>query len=1030
MLIEARFLQDDINCYRVVDDTGMKYNVTFRGLYDTDLLDQMKNAGFKILDYHGHILTPEGIAIEDIALSENVLNESEINMMKELDSFALSEAEATSYFARDVQRDLVQLKKPVVTINTREELIDYLNKYIVLSRSKLADDDCLPLNSFVNPDALFTLEEIQTDARVQYYMEIIERRRILKSYNAYLKLIDFLKQQGCLSEPFSADDVKKAYLSWGICGVKTMITHMSDKMGVTNSIYDFNDDSSKVSGNTVYNLMDKKGQIISRDGTYDIADIDNFESLDIRPMSENEYYDKLHKARSWETEYQVIRCLEIRGKTRTLMSLVDDSGITYKAKFDHNTFIVTTSRGNVLVQRYIAIRVYNGVVMPIDRILTKEDYEEWCACSAKAHDLVEANTLKSDVSSSYELLTKEGLHKKAVVEYMARRVEEDRQLNNGFDPDVPLSSAADMYSGNIAPEYIRKYNPSDMPWETIDELVDIMLATKDEMEANKEYLVVDESNAATKFLSKDEIALRPVEQLEFAKDVLNGDVSIDQFEAGRLADGKVDYILLSEFLRLCYKQLGAGKTITDFLMHLDEYSEFVDFGSVFTKRVRAYWGAVNDTAYINNLRATEAVTAVYVTNVFREISNGTPDSQRHYAFECVSMDLSSKKHNPAVALQRRLAEIIAETIDSMGLEYKLREALKMEKESLALDLMFRLALDSNVVQEVKGATTVVKLQHALRSERVELNVELTNSMIDEIKNPAFFIVTYCKLSDWCRFDFANGYARLYCLNAAITPWRVVPKPGFKLNSYNFPINYLSNKSYERIDAALRADCDSKHGKVAVLKGISNAVLIPDSGTNIDVTYTLDDMEIYLQNTMFLETMDQYFSRFNLQNKEAIAKGIVLKRMRTKSDVVFENFADRYSSDYMSADVDEYVAATPDNQKLWTRSVDVLPLDGYARDNTITANKNVVDHFDINTEAYADVIRWPELLHGEFHPKAILLVFGTKLLCATDKGQLTRDLEDISREDCEKLVEKGIFYKLSAREYLISAGNGTFKVEVR
>ena len=62
--------------------------------------------------------------------------------------------------------------------------------------------------------------------------------------------------------------------------------------------------------------------------------------------------------------------------------------------------------------------------------------------------------------------------------------------------------------------------------------------------------------------------------------------------------------------------------------------------------------------------------------------------------------------------------------------------------------------------------------------------------------------------------------------------------------------------------------------------------------------------------------------------------------------------------------------------------------------------------------------------------AVVTIMGTKVLIVTSKGSVTRDLQSISLEDCEKLVEKGIFYRLSAREFLVKATIGNYKVGVR
>ena len=142
MQIKERFQVNGKNCYKVLDDTGLEYELTFRGLYSSELLDEMKAAGYQVLDYYGHIVTPDGVSIEDIALSDCTLSVAEIDAMESMDDFAVTEAEATAYFTRETERTLVELRKPAeVKIKTREELIKYLVNYSLLIRNNLGDED-------------------------------------------------------------------------------------------------------------------------------------------------------------------------------------------------------------------------------------------------------------------------------------------------------------------------------------------------------------------------------------------------------------------------------------------------------------------------------------------------------------------------------------------------------------------------------------------------------------------------------------------------------------------------------------------------------------------------------------------------------------------------------------------------------------------------------------------------------------------------------------------------------------------------
>lgn len=1033
MQIKERFQCDGKNCYKIEDNTGMETFLTYRGLYAVEYLDQMKADGYKILDYHGHIVTPEGMSIEDIALSDNTLSVAEIDAMEGLDDFAVSESEATSYFSRDFKQVVVELRQSENKIKTREELIKYLINYNKAIRNNLAIEDCLPLNSFVSQDALFTLEEIQTDSQVSYYMDIVAKRRELRSYEAYKKLIRFLQDEGVLGENYTADDVKRAYLSWGVCGVKSMFTKLEDKAGIKTNIFMHGNDASYKGGRMHKNLLCPTGEIISLSGKVPamLTDEECNES-EIQPAEYRQYLVNYRDSNKWTTNYKCIECWEPNYRTRTVGSMIDDSGVSYTMLLDTDTIVIRTNSGNVIIQPYLKIKTYNEVKLPIDYILTEKEYDDWCKCSAKAHDIVESKTLHSDVESTYELLSKEGLPDKDIIQYMARRINENPDLNNLFDATLDLSSAEELYSGEIPQHYIKKYNPNDLPYDTRNELIDIMIETKADLEAQNKYLVIDETSAIAKFQSQEEAKLRPVEQLEFARDVLNGRVNIDHLARGKQLDGNVEYIQLVEFLKLCYNVFGNGKSLDEFLLHITESKDDIDLDTVFTVRDSAYWGAVRDTAELNAMRARECVNAIYVDHVYREISREPAEKQRHYAFDCISLKLDSKKTNISVKLQNKLTEIITEAVKKMPIHYILKEALCTEANHIALKLMFRAAYDNTleVVQNTSDSNMVdIKFKHKIREEVVDFNLAVSRDVFMEMLSKVNYSVEYCKLSDWCRFSFLYGAPKLYCLNANITPWEVIPKEGVLLKSYNFPINYISEKVYnESIPEAVRLACNEVEGKVSVLR--KNPMLIRDDPAALDVVYTLENSEMYLQNMNFAESMDKYYDRFILSDREAKKNGKLVYKIRNKSDIFFKSYANNYSSKYISDDEDVYIDFSEDLSRAWFSSVDVLELGQSIKTNQIEMGKNRIDRFDINTEAFTDVLRWPELLKGSFNLKdTVVVAMGTKVMIVTQKGSLTRDLQSISIEDCQALVEKGIFYQLSAREFLVRTTSYDFKVEV-
>lgn len=132
-----------------------------------------------------------------------------------------------------------------------------------------------------------------------------------------------------------------------------------------------------------------------------------------------------------------------------------------------------------------------------------------------------------------------------------------------------------------------------------------------------------------------------------------------------------------------------------------------------------------------------------------------------------------------MAIQNELAEHIKEAVSRTNFDYRLKEALTIEAAHIALQIMFHAAFDSNfeaTYTDVPGIIRV-RVDHQLRVEKVSLLVDIPQELFNELFDTSNFSEEICTLSDWCRMSFSYGIPRMYCLNANITPWRVIPRDG-------------------------------------------------------------------------------------------------------------------------------------------------------------------------------------------------------------------------------------------------------------
>lgn len=96
-------------------------------------------------------------------------------------------------------------------ITTREQFITYLDSI----KDGVPDEDYMPLNFIVHPNARFSIDEYLKN---HTYANIINSRRKL-SYTRYKRLCGFLKQHG-MPAKFNDVDFLRAYLQWGVDGVQ------------------------------------------------------------------------------------------------------------------------------------------------------------------------------------------------------------------------------------------------------------------------------------------------------------------------------------------------------------------------------------------------------------------------------------------------------------------------------------------------------------------------------------------------------------------------------------------------------------------------------------------------------------------------------------------------------------------------------------------------------------------------------------------------------------------------------------------
>jgi len=1042
MKIVNRFLLNGNKNGYTVENDGIELNVTELGLYEAETLEGLCKEGYKIVGYYGNIITPEGISIKDLEPVPFTGNEAEKQFMYDMEEAALSESEASIYFSREVDVKEIELLQSTNEIKTREELISYLKKWKKLSEIKSVVRDVRPLNSFVSREALFTLEEFIQNDIIRLYFYVIKERRILRSEEELKQLIKFLQDTASLKEDPTADDIKTAYLKWGVCGFSTAITSIHTEPNISVGIFKKGfvsepDNPKDIERTVDLCILEPNGALHYSGGIANFMEEDEMrENGDVVFMKAGEYDAVLRKRNSWGSKYAAIMCQVKDSKQRTFISMMSSAGVTYMAKVDNHRIVIESGGNTVYSDNFLIVSTMDGSKVKLSVALKRNGLAMYTLARAKARELINRRTVPVPVKSTMSLLIEEGLSPNTAINYIASQVMLHPVDNDILaSPGVRLNLAERTYRLGISPALIKKYNPEDEEYSTWSELVSIMLNTRDNLISEERYLEDDGSLS-----TKREIEERPLEQLEFVKNVLTEDMCIGELGKGIRADKNSHLNEVTNFL-LALIELEKGKKLELFefkqvLASIEDQNLF-NLESVIRKHEEAYKGYFRDRARVNRLRAVQSAAMVYITKVFREISNLDISEQRHYAFECIKIE--RKKNGGISSWLEIIGDAILRAVDSGNFSVFEREIVKVEAPSFAARIAFKIYLDQ--AKAVVSGQEVIIEERLIHTSEERLQIRIPLALYNTILNSKEFETgKVASLHDWCNAEWAGADSfGLYCVNAAITPWKVSPTKGSTIPEYAFAINFIEERVLSKLSEKFINRVKEENAKVMSLSsqyairslfGYESGQMPSRYKDTMGEYVDMDD--VLFEELSSDELFVDYYDRFD-QKKRKFADctpPMYLKRMRLKSDITFARYAEQFSPYPMSDDKDEYEELVDKKcQMKWLTTTTPALLNGNKEVLRIEQKGNVVSDFEIKSEKFEDILTWNALVTGEFKQKGVCTVCGSSLILVNKEGHETHNLKDMRQVEFERLVADGIVYPLGARLYLIKATNGDFKVEV-
>ncbi len=196
-----------------IEDGGESYPVLIEALGNTVIFPELIKGGWQLTALPMKLMK-NGMPLESLPKAEwtPALEAQYGQDMYDMLGTPLTQEELRKYLYKGSTVTAFETM-PSYKYNTRKEFLDYLDSI----RTGVPDEDYLPLNCLVAPNARFTIEEVCAPENRSLVAAITSRRNF--SYVRYTRLVAFLKKHG-LPEKFDGRDFLQVYHKWGVDGVQ------------------------------------------------------------------------------------------------------------------------------------------------------------------------------------------------------------------------------------------------------------------------------------------------------------------------------------------------------------------------------------------------------------------------------------------------------------------------------------------------------------------------------------------------------------------------------------------------------------------------------------------------------------------------------------------------------------------------------------------------------------------------------------------------------------------------------------------
>lgn len=1070
--VGVRLHEEDANDEFAID-------LPIRSLYSKYYLSQLKESGYKIYDYNGNIETPTGLSIEDLpAIDFNTVDMDWWNTLAANMDEILTDAEASAFYSFNTNAEAVKFAEPVTyEINTREELERFIDreyaKYCTLGYCI----DNRPLNSFVNPEALYTMDEIQDNKELVNKLNAINVRHTFKDYVAYKVVIEFLMKHGKLDkENPTMGEFIRAYYSWGPDGITGTCVDLKFKQGVDGRFENVDDSMISSANPEVYCVSNRENVISVLGNDNKLRFLRETTSLQNKAMwtdfgrealaiLDTETLTRAIRRKPGSHKYTSIRTQRAKVSDRLYFTFVTGNGYRYVYKVSHGATVINLLTGRTSIW-YSPINFQLKMInsrskLSMDRFRNETDYILWNMCTNKVAEIMTSRTKPATIENSYQMLISSGLSPLAAVTYMARRVlKEDFESNietRGIYAGLSVDNCIKWYSEKDIPEQIMKaFMLDETEITNVEDFIkaadaDYLQERRDMMSNNE--ISMGQPEYDPTFGSPTLDALAYYNNVKFVSDCMNGYINIDNFGDGIRADKLDEYTdTASIFMSIIYGELGDNPDINDAYNLIEgiETSEHYNINSnkQFNYRDGAYVGALIDKANLLSRKGSVTDTAwwCYVTKVFRELSNKPIADQRPYMVELLVV--KSKKAQSAGSIDGDIRDIAVACVENaldacsdisrekIAISDKIAGAAGKTyfdlvydiRDFIASELIFRMI---GYKGEAENGMATFKLEYDGSGKKLSIPVPMTvvdlcKKVLNDVDSHVYYMPIYeVNANEYNPYQGSGGFP-MHIVNAIVTPWTVTPKKGYKIKTLSLLPSYYSADALDGKNGAGWTQSNvSKGGIIANnIKGISRDRVLPEVDSEIfhDTIISLqkatyDDIDVYLAPVMD-ELVQCYVKRWSLHCHEAAKEGKIVKSMPLKQDIVYAGFAPIVLGKSVSSDA-EYVVGT--NTALTEAEVFMLT----APTNAITMVAKSNDMYEIKYVYPGDISNY------EFAQVYANLVNNRRFVMVQASNVCTQDglqvfVPKMSASDANTIFSK--YGVGNAKSFILLGIDGLYRVE--